>query len=359
MGDSDTLCEEDFVSRLGLERRRTERSSRRFVLVLLQSSQRSGDEVALLRRILEMLSCSTRVTDVKGWYKDDTIVGIIFTELGAGERGLVRDRLSTRLTTLLASILSAEQVDRLGVSFHFYPDDAFSQKSESPMGPPLYPDGRRETQERSVSRLAKRSMDIAGSVLALGVVWPIMLAASIAIRLTSKGPVVFRQERIGLGGRRFTFFKFRSMYDRSDSTTHEDYTSRLIEGSASPVMAGGRPVYKLVDDPRVTPLGRLLRRTSVDELPQLFNVLAGDMSLVGPRPAIPYEFDRYSIWHRQRLLSVKPGITGIWQVSGRGVTKFDEMIRQDIRYAKTWSVWLDAKILCQTVRVVLSGRGAY
>jgi lipopolysaccharide/colanic/teichoic acid biosynthesis glycosyltransferase len=162
-----------------------------------------------------------------------------------------------------------------------------------------------------------------------------------------------------LGGRRFTFFKFRSMYDRSDSTTHEDYTSRLIEGSASPVMAGGRPVYKLVDDPRVTPLGRLLRRTSVDELPQLFNVLAGDMSLVGPRPAIPYEFDRYSIWHRQRLLSVKPGITGIWQVSGRGVTKFDEMIRQDIRYAKTWSVWLDAKILCQTVRVVLSGRGAY
>jgi lipopolysaccharide/colanic/teichoic acid biosynthesis glycosyltransferase len=150
------------------------------------------------------------------------------------------------------------------------------------------------------------------------------------------------------------------MYMSSDDTIHKDYTTRFISGNHDADAAEGQKrVFKLQNDPRVTRIGTLLRRASLDELPQLLNVLHGEMSLVGPRPPLPYEVACYQPWHKRRLLAVKPGITGLWQVGGRSRVKFDDMVRLDLKYAETWSVWLDLKILWMTPTAVLSGDGAY
>ena len=149
------------------------------------------------------------------------------------------------------------------------------------------------------------------------------------------------------------------MYSNNDPRIHQEYVSNLIQGKADREKSGQSCVYKLTNDPRITPLGRFLRKTSLDELPQLFNVLTGKMSLVGPRPPVPYEFEQYNIWHRRRVVEVKPGITGLWQVMGRSKTTFDDMVRLDLKYAKLWSISLDLKILLRTPIAVLSGEGAY
>ena len=183
--------------------------------------------------------------------------------------------------------------------------------------------------------------------------------------MSSKGPVFFRQRRVGQYGKPFTFLKFRSMYVDNDPGVHQEYVTQLIAGHAerNPTNGNGNGdgpgIYKLTNDSRVTRVGAFLRRTSLDELPQVLNVLRGEMSLVGPRPALPYEVAAYQTWHRRRVLEVKPGITGLWQVSGRCRVKFDEAVRLDIRYAKNWSPWLDIKILLRTPRAVWSGEGAY
>jgi lipopolysaccharide/colanic/teichoic acid biosynthesis glycosyltransferase len=149
------------------------------------------------------------------------------------------------------------------------------------------------------------------------------------------------------------------MHAKNDHSIHEAYIRDFISNQADSVGPQACPVYKIQADPRVTRVGRFLRRSSLDELPQFFNVLAGHMSLVGPRPPVPYEFASYAIWHRRRVLAVKPGITGFWQVEGRSRVKFDEMVRMDLEYARVWSVWLDLRILLHTPRAVLSGNGAY
>jgi lipopolysaccharide/colanic/teichoic acid biosynthesis glycosyltransferase len=151
------------------------------------------------------------------------------------------------------------------------------------------------------------------------------------------------------------------MYVNNDARIHRDYVQKLISGRAEKKSDNGtgEGVYKLTNDPRITKIGGFLRRTSLDELPQLFNVLVGDMSLVGPRPAIPYEVEQYEIWHRRRVLEAKPGITGLWQVNGRSRVEFDEMVRLDVRYAMSKSLWLDVKILLRTPHAVLMGDGAY
>jgi lipopolysaccharide/colanic/teichoic acid biosynthesis glycosyltransferase len=152
------------------------------------------------------------------------------------------------------------------------------------------------------------------------------------------------------------------MYTANDHKIHEEFVKQLIAGTAKQPHgpgANGSSVYKITNDPRITPIGKFLRKTSLDELPQFLNVLMGEMSLVGPRPPIPYEVDCYDIWHKRRLLAVKPGITGLWQVRGRSRTNFDEMVRLDLKYGETWSLWLDIKILLETPRAVFSGDGAY
>jgi lipopolysaccharide/colanic/teichoic acid biosynthesis glycosyltransferase len=197
--------------------------------------------------------------------------------------------------------------------------------------------------------------------LALLLFAPVLLAIALAIKLTSKGPVFFRQKRVGQYGEQFVFLKFRSMHVNNDASAHKAFVRQLIAGqtAGNPANGNGQAVYKLTKDPRITAVGAFLRKTSLDELPQFWNVLRGEMSLVGPRPAIAYEVEAYDIWHRRRVLEAKPGITGLWQVNGRSRIKFDDMVRLDLRYAKTWSPWMDLKILMRTPAAVVFGDGAY
>ncbi len=181
--------------------------------------------------------------------------------------------------------------------------------------------------------------------------------------MTSEGPVLFRQERIGQWGKPFTFLKFRSMQVVQADNPHKVYIEKLIrenkEANGAGTENGEARVFKLTADPRVTSVGKFIRKTSLDELPQLINVLRGEMSLVGPRPPVAYEADVYDVWHRMRLLTVKPGITGLWQVMGRSRTTFDEMVRLDLRYVTEWSLWQDIKIILKTPWAVIAGKGAY
>jgi lipopolysaccharide/colanic/teichoic acid biosynthesis glycosyltransferase len=221
----------------------------------------------------------------------------------------------------------------------------------------LYPDLLSATSGKRSLLVIKRAMDIFGSALLVILCAPLLLLIVAVVKVSSRGPVLFRQDRVGQYGRRFTFLKFRSMRADNDPSVHKEYVTKLIAGEAErmPSRDAGEGVYKLAQDSRVTRLGRFLRMTSLDELPQLLNVLRGDMSLVGPRPPIPYELAAYQTWHRRRLLEVKPGITGLWQVTGRSRVKFDDMVRLDLRYAMSWSPWLDVKILARTPGAVIKG----
>ena len=207
--------------------------------------------------------------------------------------------------------------------------------------------------KQSTGLVIKRALDIFGSLFGLVVLSPLFLLITIFVKLESKGPAIFKQTRVGKGCRPFTFYKYRSMNENSDPNPHQKYISELIGGERAQ-----DEVYKLTDDNRVTKVGRILRKTSLDELPQLFNVLKGDMSLVGPRPALPYEVKMYKDWYKDRL-SVTPGMSGLWQVSGRSQKNFDEMVKLDLAYINKWSLWLDIKILLKTFLVVFSRQGAW
>jgi len=199
---------------------------------------------------------------------------------------------------------------------------------------------------------SKRAMDLIGSLLALVLLSPLFLVIAIMIKVVSRGPVFFSQERMGHGGKCFNCWKFRTMKLDADTSVHEEYVRRLIKKEAS--NGGEKPMVKLdsSDDSRIIPFGRLLRISGLDELPQLINVLRGEMSLVGPRPCIAYEAQEYLPWHRQRFDAI-PGLTGLWQVSGKNKTTFTEMMRLDIAYEKQKSFWLDVKLLLRTLPAVL------
>lgn len=203
------------------------------------------------------------------------------------------------------------------------------------------------------SRAFKRLLDLCLAPVLLVLALPVLLVAVVAVRLDSKGPAIFRQVRLGAGGRQFRLYKLRTMFVDGDDAAHRAYTAALIAGSAS--RQDG--MFKLVGDPRITRVGRFLRRLSIDEVPQLWNVIRGDMSLVGPRPPLPNEAALYDAWARQRL-SAKPGITGLWQVSGRCRLSFDEMVTLDLRYLQEWSPLLELKIVLKSPVVVLLRRGA-
>ena len=210
--------------------------------------------------------------------------------------------------------------------------------------------------------LLKRLVDLVGSTVGLIITAPLIALIAAAITLDSPGPVFFRQERIGTGGRRFRVWKFRTMRNGAPDAAHRELIRKMFNGQEAEAGHGngnGKPVYKLVNDDRVTRVGRWLRRTSLDEVPQLFNVVRGEMSLVGPRPPLTYEFDAYDHWQFDRL-TVLPGITGLWQVSGRNLLTYRQMCELDLEYVRRWSLWLDLKILFKTIPVVLfnSGRAA-
>lgn len=355
------LPQELFIKLLRLERKRTERSGRRFVLMLLdpgnllKTAKSSG-----MTNILSALAQSTRDTDLKGWYKEGSVLGVIFTEVGDAEDKSIVHSLSTKLTDSLYDVLSVPEVNEIKLSFHVFPEDWDDDGPDGPVTSTLQTALGGGHKGKQILLGAKRMMDILGSLVGLILCLPVLVLIALAIKMTSKGPVLFRQVRLGQYGKKFTFLKFRSMYVNSDSRIHEEYVKRFIVGAAGTEQSGGtqQTLYKLTADPRITPVGRFLRSTSLDELPQFLNVLSGEMSLVGPRPPVMYEYKRYDLWHKQRLSAVKPGITGLWQVYGRSRVKFDEMVRLDIQYARSWSLWLDIKILLQTPRAVVSGNGA-
>ncbi len=205
-----------------------------------------------------------------------------------------------------------------------------------------------EIQLKGFKALVKRTADVLLSAFGILILSPVFLVFAILVKLTSEGPVLFYQQRVGLDGRTFQMIKFRSMIKDAERLFPKLEPLSEVEGN----------LFKMKEDPRITPLGKFMRQFSIDELPQLINVLLGQMSMVGPRPPLPGEVEKYSAWHKKRL-RVRPGITGPWQVAGRSLLPFEEMVRLDIFYIENWSLWLDFKILLRTIPVVLFGSGAY
>jgi lipopolysaccharide/colanic/teichoic acid biosynthesis glycosyltransferase len=345
---------------LTLERRRAERSRKPFVLMLIDANLENGTAEVILRQAVDIVVSSKRETDLVGWYKQGAILGIIFTEVTLEGDLPITETLRSKMETAFIKHLGRERSAKIAISVHIFPESWDKNSSGWVADSKLYPDLKRKGTRKRLPLVIKRAIDIAGSGALLLVLSPFLAAIVALIKLTSKGPVIYKQERLGQFGARFQCMKFRTMYTNNDPKIHQDYVQQFIAGKDGLDNSGGsdKPVYKLVKDPRVTFIGGLLRKTSLDELPQFWNVLRGDMSLVGPRPPVPYEFEVYDIWHRRRVLEVRPGVTGLWQVSGRNRTRFDEMVRLDLRYSQTWSLWLDLKILFATPWAVFNGGGA-
>ena len=362
IGERGTLNADAFRRMIALERKRSERSRKPFMLLLLDMGDRPSEKNGKsLAKILSVLSLSTRDTDVTGWYKNDCVVGVMFTEIAIEDRSSIPGIILARVTDTLRNNLAFEQFNRVSVSFHVFPEDWDHEDQRGPSNPTLYPDLSQRDNSRKVLRVLKRTMDVIGSVMALVCFSPVFVAIALAVKATSNGPILFRQQRIGQHGKSFVFLKFRSMHVNNNAAVHKEYVQQLIAGKAEkqPSNGNGQGVYKLTKDSRITRVGAFLRRTSMDELPQFINVLKSEMSLVGPRPPVPYEVEAYDIWHRRRLMEAKPGITGLWQVSGRSRVNFDDMVRLDLHYARTWSPWADMKILWRTPGAVVLGSGAH
>jgi exopolysaccharide biosynthesis polyprenyl glycosylphosphotransferase len=350
------------------ERKRTDRSGKPFVLMLLDGTEIFQSEIrhSTLQRMVSTLESTVRETDTYGWYQNGAVIGVLFTEMGNVDTATAADTIVDKVTGALREGLGTALFKEIAVTIHVFPDGTHKKASHSEPHRPseedkFYTEFAQPHRSQRFGGVMKRSIDLVGSFCAIALLSPVFLTIALLVKLTSKGPVLFRQRRIGQYGQSFTFLKFRSMYTNSDSKIHQEYVSKLIAGKGESQGASkdGSGTFKLMNDPRITPLGRFLRRTSLDELPQFLNVLKGEMSLVGPRPPIPYEFECYDLWHRRRVMEVRPGITGLWQVMGRSRTSFDEMVRLDLKYARAWSIWLDLKILWQTPKAVFSGDGAY
>ena len=340
------LSEELFAHLLVRERKLSERSNRPFVLLTVKGHES-------VERAVVSLAAATRETDIVGWVKWPTTVGVVFSEFGETDPGLAIEVVRARLYQELERRLTPRAIASLSIEFRVYPESVSNDSKPGPgaVDPVLHPDLLKDRKRRRLSDWIKRALDTVASLCLLLLLAPLLLLAGVLVRLTSPGPVLFRQVRIGQMGKPFRMLKFRTMHVNAGENPHQEFVTRFIKES--------RPTtFKLANDRRITPVGSILRKTSVDELPQLWNVLVGQMSLVGPRPPLPYELEHYSTWHRRRILEAKPGITGLWQVMGRSRTTFDQMVRLDLRYARTRSLWTDLWILFRTPAAVVSGKGA-
>jgi lipopolysaccharide/colanic/teichoic acid biosynthesis glycosyltransferase len=335
-----------FMAHLHREKRRSERYGAALSIVIYRFD---GCDAGEIDRLLEALHETRRETDILGHLGGGAVAVLCPNTDERGVASFMR-KIEAHTDDSCLSSLSAT-----------YPDQLFENLAS---GKPLHTSplalepAEREHPPRPGYGL-KRGLDIVGAVAALILLSPVLLLTAAAIAFGSPGPVIFKQKRLGLGGVPFTFYKFRSMRTGADDRVHREFVTSLIKGeprAEAPASTAAR--YKLRTDPRITPVGRLIRKTSVDELPQLFNVLKGDMSLVGPRPPLPYEAVNYQPWHLRRMLSVRPGVTGMWQVEGRSRVSFDEMVRMDLRYIRRCSLGLDLKILFKTVLVVMRCDGA-
>ena len=350
------LSEELFRGSLIRYRQHVDRTDRPLVLMLVALNPAGAHAPATWTRVIQAVATVTRDSDVLGWFERGSVLGVILTDVEAFDDQR-RRTLESRLRRTLAPRLDGEVAGTVSLGFQVYPQAPWSIESTA-AAEPLLQDGG-SGRRAAVYAAMKRGLDIVGSITLLAVTSPLFAVIAAAVKLSSPGPVLFRQDRVGQHMKRFNIVKFRTMTAAADHAIHHEFVSRFIQGDRQVAQApeqGG--IFKIVDDPRITAVGRILRKTSLDELPQLWNVLRGEMSLVGPRPPIPYEVEQYKSWHRRRILEAKPGITGLWQVTGRSRTTFDEMVRLDIRYARTCSLLTDLKILLSTPRAVLEGKGA-
>jgi lipopolysaccharide/colanic/teichoic acid biosynthesis glycosyltransferase len=348
------ISEPFFKSILVREFRRTERSNLPTVLVLFSCGSTGSTAHREWSALVDAINTAKRETDILGWFTPGLTMGVVLPEVdgAAADAGRefefrVRRELCARSNVLLA--------ERVSIRVHLGP--AFHASSESVVRDPLPLPVRPRSQQAAAYQATKRTLDIIGSAALLLLLAPLLALIAAVVKLTSRGPVFFRQVRIGQMGRPFRMLKFRSMRVDADHAIHEKFVADFIRSGAATSSSTAAP-FKIARDPRVTPIGRILRKTSLDELPQLWNVLIGEMSLVGPRPPIPYEVAQYKLWHNRRLFEARPGITGLWQVKGRSRTTFDEMVRLDLRYVKSCSLWTDLKILLATPAAVISGKGA-
>ena len=352
---ADIAPESAFLQTLRREVRRTERSGRPFVLALVRGDA-FGEENGwrIVRNLAAALASSTRETDWLGWYEQNETLGIVLTEIGEANDSKL-ELLAQKISWAMQQAVSEEEFASLRLVVRWFPQHSNRREDDGWEGD-VYRDLHRRQGPKATEDLAKRAIDVGGSLVALMLLAPVFAVIAVLVRLTSRGPVFYCQKRVGQYGKLFNFYKFRSMYLNNDPGLHREYVTQLIDGAKHVQQPNG--MYKLVNDPRVTRVGRFLRKSSLDELPQFFNVLRGDMSLVGPRPPLPYEFERYRTWHRRRVLEITPGLTGLWQVKGRSRTTFDEMVRMDLHYARTRSLWMDIKIILQTPAAMFAGTGA-
>jgi len=346
--DDAILPRAPFLHDVQRECRRADRSRSPLSVVVFRPEEHRIDDLDRVQGLIEILRRSKRETDLLGDLGDH-ILAMMLPD--TNPEGLKRFVARVR-----------DDVAQLGFGLvpGTYPDDVFRDllQRDSEAGPsqPLFVDERRDPDRFEL--LVKRLIDVGVAGVALVALAPLMLLVAAAIALTSPGPIIFRQIRLGKGGRPFVFYKFRSMSAGADDRIHREYVAGLIEKpSGGTEDAAPRTWSKLSCDPRITPVGRFIRKTSIDELPQLYNVLVGDLSLIGPRPALPYEAEKYQSWHLRRILGVKPGVSGLWQVAAGYNATFDDMVRLDLRYMREWSLALDLKILAKTIKVVLRRSG--
>lgn len=357
---SSLIDEAVFRETLVRERKRSERSGRSMILLLVGLEDGNLERWATnLERVVNAMSAIKTDIDRLGWFEAERTVCLIVPEVVPVNSTDICDRLEAEFNSALSRKCVEDPPHGLVLELRVHPKQGQADDDLTALIDPFfYPELSMNRKEKASFHNLKRGMDIVLSCLLLVLLSPLFFIVAALVKVSSQGPVFFRQVRVGHLMKPFTMYKFRTMHETADHRVHHDYVRWFITCSDKCQDQGSAPIFKLTGDNRITRIGWVLRRTSLDEIPQLWNVLKGDMSLVGPRPALPYEVRQYQPWHRSRVLEVKPGITGLWQVVGRSRTTFDEMIRLDLQYAETKSLWLDIKILLATPAAVIAGKGA-
>jgi len=331
------------------EWRRADRFDQSFVLVLVELTVNATEWGEIIKHLTALIPD----TDVIGWFEQDRVLGLLWLDRDGSSAFAVRE-IEHKVRGEVDRL--TDGASRAWISVHV--PEASETRCDAFRADPVFEELRGSQGHSVVRDAAKRMLDIVGSLALLIVLSPVLALIAVLVKLTSSGPVFFRQDRVGASLKPFTMLKFRTMRVDADHEMHRQFVTEFINAGADASPTADNGLFKIVNDPRVTSVGGALRKSSLDELPQLWNVLRGDMSLVGPRPPLSYEVEQYKRWHYRRVLEAKPGITGLWQVAGRSQTNFDDMVRLDLQYVQNQSAWTDIKILLATPRAVISGKGA-
>ncbi len=339
-----------FLDTFRREKLRADRSKSPLTLAVLLLDYKRARSCSNLLALVHKLAESVRETDTLGFLAED-VVGLIFPDTDESRARIVLSRMEKQSNGLILSVTTQvypEELLTIASKFKSQQEPVFSELVYDPL------------PTKSPNSIVKRCFDLSGALVALLTFSPVFLVTALAIKITSPGSVIFRQIRVGHNFVPFVLYKFRSMHSGTDDSVHRQYVDKYIRGEVDGISQGDSTatIYKMTSDERITRVGEFIRKWSIDELPQLFNVLKGEMSLVGPRPPLPYEVERYESWHLRRILEVKPGMTGLWQVDGRSTTTFEEMVRLDLKYAREQSLRLDLVTLIRTIGAVVRRRGA-